>query len=60
MTEEKKLFLRMADLTELVGLSRSTLNRLINEDPNFPRPVKLTPFGRAIGFCPKEIAAWCN
>ncbi len=47
--------LRMPEVLERVGLSRSTVWRLAQAD-QFPKPVKLG--GRAVGWIEEEIDAW--
>ena len=48
-------FLRMADVCKQVGLSRSTIYRLI-ENNDFPKSI---PLGcKSIGFLSSEIIAW--
>ena len=47
--------LRLPDVLERVGLSKSTLWRLIN-DGEFPEPIKLGP--RASGWIEEEVVAW--
>ena len=47
--------LRIPEVLERVGLSRSTVWRLAQAD-QFPKPVKLG--GRAVGWIEEEIDAW--
>ena len=49
--------LRLPDVLERVGLSKSTLWRLIN-DEEFPEPIKLGP--RASGWIEEEVDAWIS
>ena len=47
--------LRLPAVLERIGLSKSTLWRLIN-DGEFPEPIKLGP--RATGWLEEEVEAW--
>lgn len=47
---------RMKQLTERTGLSRSTLYALMASDPEFPRKITLT--ARTIGFLESDVDAW--
>lgn len=35
--------LRLPEVLDIVGISRTSLYRLLNSDPTFPRPYKLSP-----------------
>lgn len=35
--------LRQPEVLDIVGISRTSLYRLLNSDPTFPRPYKLSP-----------------
>jgi prophage regulatory protein len=50
-----KKILRMSELTEVVGLSRAWINKLVR-DGAFPRPIKLGP--RSRGFLCEEVDFW--
>ena len=54
MAEVQK-FLRLREVVELTGCSRSTIYELMQRR-NFPKAVKLGP--RAVGWPASEIAAW--
>ena len=58
--QQTKIFLRMSDVTAILGLSRSTVNRLMIDDSTFPKRVKLTPQGRAVGFSYDDVLQWAN
>jgi prophage regulatory protein len=49
--------IRKRDLPDYCGLRRTQIEALI-ERGDFPRPIKLTDGGRAIGFLETEIAEW--
>ena len=49
--------IKVQDVCDKIAVSRTTLWRLcLTED--FPRPVRLGPGGRSIGFFAHEIDAW--
>jgi len=47
--------IRFKQLTEQVGLSRSTIYRLVSAG-DFPKPVVLSP--HAVGFLGSDVDAW--
>ncbi|MCP5019075.1 MAG: AlpA family phage regulatory protein [Ketobacter sp.] len=49
--------IRLPQLVEETGLSRSTIYRMIQNN-EFPPPIKLTPNGRASGWLRNEYNAW--
>lgn len=49
---------RLAAVCRRTGLSRSTIYRRLDADPDFPRPVQLGTGARAVGFLTSEIDAW--
>jgi len=52
---------RMPELQQLTGLARPTVYKMIQRDPNFPRPVKLSDSGARnapVAFVLSEIQAW--
>lgn len=51
----RQLFYRMRDLTEMMGLSRYTILRMIDAG-SFPQPVKLAK--RAVGWPVVEVSEW--
>ncbi|MFL6872005.1 MAG: helix-turn-helix transcriptional regulator [Candidatus Azotimanducaceae bacterium] len=53
----KKLFVRLDELTALVGLSKSTIYSLINEG-KFPRQKRLAR--RAVGWSVEEVTQWAR
>lgn len=56
MTERKR-FIRLPEVLERTGLSKSWIYRLIGRD-EFPSPIKLG--GRAIGFIESEVDEWID
>jgi len=48
-------FLRLSEVSEMVGLNKRTLQRMV-KDESFPTPVKLHE--RSIGFVEAEVLAW--
>ena len=54
---ENRPFLTIKEVSKLIGISVSTLNRLIKRG-EFPKKVKISP--RRIMFMKKEIDKWIN
>ncbi|MBI1302048.1 MAG: AlpA family phage regulatory protein [Alphaproteobacteria bacterium] len=54
-TSKKERFLRLADVMERTGLSRSSIYLNISEG-NFPKNVNLS--SRSVGWLESEIDAW--
>lgn len=50
-----QLVYRLADLVQVISLSKSTIYELIQRE-DFPSPVRLT--ARTVGWRAKDIAAW--
>lgn len=53
--------IRMPDVERLTGLARPTIYKRLNDDPTFPKPVKLsasTARGAPVGFRVEEVRAW--
>ena len=48
---------RRHELTQLIGLQRSSIYRLMNHG-EFPRPIRLTKSGKAVGWRASDIEAW--
>jgi len=46
--------LRLEAVKDLTGLSRST----IYAHPEFPKPIKILPGGRAVGWSERELIEW--
>ncbi len=57
LLEYQKLILRIKDVCTALGLSRSTVYRLV-EAGDFPAPVKLSR--RAVGWNEAQIHHWVN
>jgi len=53
---EKEL-IRLPDLIEALGLCKASIYNLMNNS-DFPRPVKLTPSGRAVAWRQADVRAW--
>ncbi|MGF7243387.1 prophage regulatory protein [Pseudomonas oryzihabitans] len=52
---------RMPELMALTGLARPTVYKLLQRDPTFPKPVKLSDSGARnapVGFVLGEVQAW--
>lgn len=53
--------IRLPEVTQLVGLSRSTVLRYSKRDPTFPKPVKLSRSqarNAPVGYVLKEVQEW--
>ena len=48
--------IRLPELIERIGLSRSSIYTRINSDPAFPQPLSLG--GRSVGWVSGEVDAW--
>ena len=57
INQENRPFLRIKEVSKLIGLSVSTINRLVKKG-EFPSKVKISP--RRIVFMKKEIEKWIN
>lgn len=55
--QENRPFLNINELSDLLGLSVSTINRLVKKG-DFPSKIKLSP--RRMVFIEKEIEDWIN
>lgn len=53
----RKQFLRIQDLEQMIGLSKSTIYNKI-ELGEFPKQIKLS--NRAVGWCSDEVQAWID
>ncbi|MYA59612.1 MAG: AlpA family transcriptional regulator [Chloroflexi bacterium] len=54
----RRRILRLPEVLELTGLSRSTLYRRV-EAGEFPQPVKLGgPNSRAVGWLEEDVSGW--
>lgn len=56
MTEVKR-FLRLKDLSAIVGLSESNIEMKVRYGL-FPQPFKLSDSGRAVAWLEEDVAAW--
>jgi len=54
---EDKVILRINEVVELTGLSRSYVYQLSKEG-KFPKPINLVPGGEAKGWVAREIHDW--
>lgn len=57
--------LRMRQLSALLSVSRSTLYDWLNpnsprHDPSFPRPMRLSAKGIAVGWLADDVKLWLN
>jgi len=57
--------LRMRQLSALLSVSRSTLYDWLNpnsprHDPSFPRPMRLSAKGIAVGWLADDVKRWLN
>jgi prophage regulatory protein len=60
-TSEIDGLIRMPDVERLTGLARPTIYKRINDDPTFPKPVKLsasTGRGAPVGWRLTEVKEW--
>ncbi len=57
ITKESARVLRMHGVCGKVGLGRSSIYELIAQG-QFPRPFRLTPGGRAVGWFEADLDAW--
>ena len=53
----EKEFIRLPDLVESLGLCKASIYNLMSNS-DFPRPVKLTPSGRAVAWRQADVRAW--
>lgn len=53
----KTKLLRIKDLTEIIGLSRSHIYKLA-KDGKFPKPVPIVEGGASVGWLADEIETW--
>jgi prophage regulatory protein len=51
--------IRVSELTNYVGLKRSTIYSLIGQG-QFPAPIKIIPGGRASGWLLSDVEAWID
>ncbi len=56
--EMQPIFLRLNDVQRVLGVKRTTVYRLVKNDPHFPKPVRLSP--RVSGFLRTEVEAWAQ
>ena len=54
--ESVYIIIRLRQVIQKTGLSRSTIYTLIKEDKSFPQQIKMTP--RTMGFVEAEIDTW--
>ena len=57
INQENRPFLTIKEVSKLLGISVSTINRLVMKG-DFPRKIKISP--RRIFFMKKEIDDWIN
>ena len=59
MSVSEKELIRLSDLVQALGLCKATIYNLIKTG-HFPRPIKLTPSGRAVAWRSIEIQNWID
>ena len=59
MSISEKELIRLSDLVQTLGLCKATIYNLINTG-YFPRPIKLTPSGRAVAWRSVDIQDWID
>ena len=59
MSISEKELIRLSDLVQTLGLCKATIYNLINTG-HFPRPIKLTPTGRAVAWRSVDIQDWID
>lgn len=57
-TKQPYELIRKKDLKKYVPLGSTQIDELIANDPDFPKPIKLSDSGRAIAWLAPEIEAW--
>lgn len=50
-------FLRLSDVTKMLGMSRSTIYKRVSER-TFPQPIKISE--RSVRWRAEDLAEWCN
>lgn len=58
-----RILVRIPEVQALTGLARPTIYRLIQRDPSFPRPVKLTTStarNAPVAFVLSEVQSWID
>lgn len=59
MTTNPRTLIHLKEACAMLGISRPTLNRRVNNDPTFPRPIKDGVARQAaVYFVLGEIEAW--
>jgi len=61
LAQSTMALVRMPELMALTGLARPTVYKLLQRDPTFPKPVKLSDSGARnapVGFVLSEVQAW--
>jgi predicted DNA-binding transcriptional regulator AlpA len=56
--KQPREMIRRRDLPKYIPLGHTQLDDLIANDPDFPKPIKLSDAGRAVAYFLDEIAAW--
>lgn len=52
------LIYRRLELCAALSIGKSTLAEIRRDDPTFPRPIKINPKGRAIGWVVSDVMKW--
>lgn len=56
--QPEPVFWRLGDVIAYLNLSRSSIYRLLDKDPDFPKPVRLV--GRVLAWRVGEVQAWAD
>lgn len=54
----KQIYLDLPAVAEVLSLSETTVQKLVREDEQFPKPRMLS--GRRVGWLAREIEAWAE
>jgi prophage regulatory protein len=57
MSEVRRM-MRFPEVMQATGYSRATIYEKIKNDPSFPKPVKLSNGGKAVGWFDNEFIAY--
>jgi prophage regulatory protein len=58
MTDQRKIFLKASDVIELLGISKSTLYRLLEVDSTFPKQIRIGQSTGTARWVASEIETW--
>jgi predicted DNA-binding transcriptional regulator AlpA len=57
---QKDTFIRTKEVASMIGVSVTTVYRLVKEDDNFPRPISLGPCFKRKVWSKNDIYKWIN